>query len=86
MKQRLYCLTGAAGALGAALVMAASTAQAAEFEFIGQGKLQPTFFDNFDLDDSSPDPATGTSAGAVQVGDEHVRAEIRLEAIASGDN
>ncbi len=73
--------------------MALATAEAVEiqtsemqFEVFNQGKLQPTYFSNFDLDDSKDDGATGTSAGAVQVGDEFVRAEIRVGFIAKGQN
>lgn len=92
MEQKRLLLTGAVSALGAA-AMVTGTAQAIEFQtqeldfqIIGQGRLQPTYFENFDLNDDQDDPSTGTSAGAVQVGDEHVRAEIRLGAIATGEN
>lgn len=48
-----------------------TTASGVKLDIIIQGKFQPTYFGNFDLDSSKEDAATGTSAGAVQVGDEH---------------
>lgn len=64
----------------------AGNVNAVEFEFIGQAAFQPTFFENFDFDSDSPDSPTGTSAGTVDVGGLFTRAEIRLGAIAKGDN
>lgn len=63
-----------------------TTASGVKLDIITQGKFQPTYFGNFDLDSSKEDAATGTSAGAVQVGDEHARAEVRLGVLASGKN
>lgn len=42
--------------------------------------IQPTYFDEFDFDKDITDGSTATSAGRVDVGDEHVRGEYRLGA------
>ena len=55
----------------------AGQAQAVTFEQQMQALYQPTFFDNFDFDGDRDDTRTATSAGFVDVGDEHVRGEIR---------
>ena len=55
----------------------AGQAQAVTFEQQMSATYQPTFFDNFDFDGDRDDGRTFTSAGAVDVGDEHVRGEIR---------
>jgi len=68
------------------LMAVPAAAEKPDLEFVIQGKLQPTYFSNFDLDSNVDDPATATSAGAVDVGDEHVRAEIRYGAIAKGED
>ena len=70
----------------AAMALEVPTASGVKLDIFTQGKFQPTYFSNFDLDSSVDDGATGTSAGAVQVGDEHVRAEVRLGVMASGEN
>lgn len=74
--------------LGSALALAAllsAPAHAVEFETQMQAKFQPTFFGNFDLDSDSKDGPTATSAGSVDVGDEHVRFEGRWGATAKGE-
>ncbi|MBE97361.1 hypothetical protein [Marinobacter sp.] len=76
----------AANGVPAALAVEVPTASGIKLDILTQGKFQPTYFSNFDLDSSVEDGATGTSAGAVQVGDEHVRAEVRLGVVATGDN
>lgn len=76
----------AANGVPAALAVEVPTASGIKLDILTQGKFQPTYFSNFDLDSSVDDGATGTSAGAVQVGDEHVRAEVRLGVVATGDN
>ncbi|WP_018404586.1 hypothetical protein [Marinobacter gelidimuriae] len=70
----------------AAMALEVPTASGVKLDIFTQGKFQPTYFSNFDLDSSVDDDATGTSAGGVQVGDEHVRAEVRLGVMASGKN
>ncbi len=69
-----------------AMALEVPTSSGVKLDIITQGKFQPTYFSNFDLDSGVEDGATGTSAGLVQVGDEHVRAEVRLGAVASGKN
>jgi len=76
----------AANGVPAALAIEVPTASGIKLDIFTQGKFQPTYFSNFDLDSSVDDGATGTSAGAVQVGDEHIRAEVRLGVMASGEN
>lgn len=76
----------AANGVPAALAVEVPTASGIKLDILTQGKFQPTYFSNFDLDSSVDDGATGTSAGGVQVGDEHVRAEVRLGVVATGDN
>lgn len=76
----------AAGGIPAAMAVEIPTASGVNLDIFTQGKFQPTYFSNFDLDSSVDDGATGTSAGAVQVGDEYVRAEVRLGVMASGEN
>jgi len=70
----------------AAMAVEVPTASGVKLDITTQGKFQPTYFSNFDLDSNVDDGSTGTSAGAVQVGDEHVRAEVRLGVMASGEN
>lgn len=69
-----------------AMALEVPTASGVKLDIFTQGKFQPTYFSNFDLDSSKDDGLTGTSAGGVQVGDEHVRAEVRLGVMASGEN
>jgi hypothetical protein len=69
-----------------AMALEIPTASGVKLDIFTQGKFQPTYFSNFDLDSSKDDGPTGTSAGGVQVGDEHVRAEVRLGVMASGEN
>lgn len=70
----------------AAMALEVPTSSGVKLDIITQGKFQPTYFSNFDMDSSKEDGATGTSAGAVQVGDEYVRAEVRLGVVATGKN
>ncbi len=60
-----------------------SSAGLAAVDFFGTAKVKPTFFNNFDFDDSKGDVATLTEGG--WVAGEHVRAEVRLGWKASGD-
>lgn len=70
----------------AAMALEVPTSSGVKLDIITQGKFQPTYFSNFDLDSSVDDGATATSAGLVQVDDEHVRAEVRLGVVATGKN
>ena len=70
----------------AAMALEVPTASGVKLDIITQGKFQPTYYSNFDLDSSKVDGPTATSAGYVQMGDEFVRAEVRLGAVATGKN
>lgn len=73
-----------AAAVGSAAGFA-GTAQAVEFEQQIQARYQPTYFENFDFNDNVRDSQTVTSAGSVDVGDEHVRGELRWGATVTGE-
>ncbi len=66
--------------IGTALL--ASPAVAA-IQFFGTAKIKPTFYSNFDFDDSKGDVATLNEAGWAS--GEHIRAELRLGWKAAGD-
>lgn len=89
MRKGLLRATTAVAVLGLG-AMSTAPANAVEqngvnLNFLLQGKFQPTWFSNFDLDSDRDDTPTATSAGSVDVGDEHVRSEIRYGIIAQGD-
>ncbi|GAB6061939.1 porin [Deferrisoma palaeochoriense] len=79
MRKYLVSATLAAAALAAA----ALPAQAA-IDFFGTAKVKPTFYSNFDFDDSKPDAPTLNEGGWAS--GEHMRAELRLGWQAKGDN
>lgn len=55
----------------------------AEMEFFGTAKVKPTYYSNFDFDDSKGDAPALNEAG--WAAGEHIRSEVRLGAKASGD-
>ncbi|GAB4258930.1 MAG: hypothetical protein Kow0092_06810 [Deferrisomatales bacterium] len=68
-------------ALGAALAWSLSAT--AGVDFFGTAKIRPTFYSNFDFDDSAGDKATLNEGGWAS--GEHVRGELRLGWKASGE-
>jgi len=56
----------------------------ADVEFFGTAKVKPTYYKNFDFDDSKPDVPTLNEGGWAS--GEHVRSELRLGWKATGDN
>ncbi|NIQ96193.1 MAG: hypothetical protein GWO11_01125 [Desulfuromonadales bacterium] len=68
----------------AALTVALSTTPAwSAIEFFGTAKVKPTYYSNFDFDDSQPDTAALNEAGWAS--GEHIRSEVRLGWKASGE-
>jgi len=65
------------------LLLAASPALA-EIQFFGTARVIPTYYSNFDFDDSKPD-APALNEGGWASG-EHIRGELRLGWKAGGDN
>ncbi|MBN2645599.1 MAG: hypothetical protein JXR59_09030 [Desulfuromonadaceae bacterium] len=66
------------------LTLALTAPAYAVIDFFGTAKVKPTYYKNFDFDDSASDMFMINEAGAVK--GEHIRAELRLGWKASGDN
>lgn len=67
----------------ASVSMLAIPAAAADISFFGTAKVKPTYYDNFDFDDSTNDAPIINEAGLTK--GEHVRSELRLGWKAAGD-
>ncbi len=78
-------MNGKGKILGCALLglFLLTTQAQAEIEFFGTAKVKPTFYSNFDFQDSTSDKSIVSEAGLTK--GEHIRGEIRLGWKAEGD-